>query len=120
MGDTEHAMANVSSQIIPIAIVGMGCRFGGGITSPEELWEFVADGRSAWTEIPQDRYNREAFYYSNSPKLAASNVKGSYFLQEEVGLFDASFFNFTDEVAAVKSRMKPWKAYVPYSPNLIR
>ncbi|KAK2755488.1 Type I Iterative PKS [Arachnomyces sp. PD_36] len=84
----------------PIAIVGMGCRFGGGVTSPEKLWDLVAEGRSAWSDIPADRYNRDAFYHPDSQKLGTSNVKGGYFLEEDVGLFDPSFFNFTAEVAA--------------------
>ncbi|KAK4866744.1 hypothetical protein LT330_007907 [Penicillium expansum] len=87
-------------QTMPIAIVGMGCRFGGGITSPEELWQTVADGKSVWSQIPQDRFNREAFFHPDSQRLGTSNVKGGCFLQEDVGLFDTSFFGLTAEVAA--------------------
>ncbi|KAL2822603.1 hypothetical protein BJX63DRAFT_441226 [Aspergillus granulosus] len=91
---------NAPPKTTPIAIVGMGCRFGGGVTSPEKLWELVAGSRSAWSEIPEDRYNRDAFFHPHSQKLGTSDVKGGYFLQEDVGLFDTSFFNFTAEVAA--------------------
>ncbi|MEV6907553.1 type I polyketide synthase [Amycolatopsis sp. NPDC051071] len=39
----------------PIAIVGMGCRYPGGVGTPDELWRLVADGRTGITEIPADR-----------------------------------------------------------------
>ncbi|KAG0160284.1 hypothetical protein PDIDSM_7811 [Penicillium digitatum] len=105
MGDIGTPLADgvhsdILPQTMPIAIVGMGCRFGGGITSPEELWQMVADGKSAWSQIPQDRFNREAFFHPDSQRLGTSNVKGGCFLQEDVSLFDTSFFGLTAEVAA--------------------
>ncbi|KAK3361247.1 hypothetical protein B0T24DRAFT_684913 [Lasiosphaeria ovina] len=85
---------------VPIAIVGMSCRFAGEIDSPNKLWQLLAEGRSAWSEILKSRFNIDGVYYPNSEKLNATNVVGGHFLSEDVGLFDAQFFNLSAETAA--------------------
>jgi acyl transferase domain-containing protein len=84
----------------PLAIVGMACRFAGDATSPEKLWDLVSQGRDAWSAVPGDRFNQEAFYHPQSDLLSTMPIKGGYFLREELGAFDNSFFNLSAEVAA--------------------
>ena len=55
------------SGLEPIAIVGIGCKFPGGVTNPQELWANLAAGHSAWSKGPGDRYNLEAFQNSEDP-----------------------------------------------------
>nr|ALQ32778.1 putative polyketide synthase [Fusarium babinda] len=89
-----------SPKTMPIAIIGLSCKFSGTATSPEQLWQMVAEARSGWSTFPKDRFNGDAFYHPISERLATTQVKGAHFIQEDIGLFDASFFNFSVEVAA--------------------
>lgn len=52
--DAEHS--------VPIAIVGVSCRFAGAATSPSKLWEVCVDGKSAWSPVPADRFDANAIY----------------------------------------------------------
>ena len=61
--------AEAGDTIMPIAIVGMSCRFPGDATSPEKLWELCAEARSAWSEVPSERFNQKAFYHPHAEKL---------------------------------------------------
>ena len=122
-GTRTTPAAAVSPATMPIAIIGMSCRFPGDATNPEKLWEFCADGRSAWEEIPRSRFNQEAWYHPHSGHLGTvsavddlgdrfeadssynqSFVKGAHFLKQDISLFDASFFNFSSETASVRDR----------------
>ncbi|CAG9990181.1 unnamed protein product [Clonostachys byssicola] len=84
---------------MPIAIVGMSCRFSGGADSPEKLWELLAEGRNTWTKVPESRYNQTAFYHPEGTRAGVSNAQGAHFLERDVSHFDAPFFNFPTEVA---------------------
>ena len=42
-----------------IAIIGIGCRFPGGVNDTESFWKLLAEGRDAVSEIPSDRFNVE-------------------------------------------------------------
>ncbi|KAJ4314705.1 hypothetical protein N0V94_006338 [Neodidymelliopsis sp. IMI 364377] len=90
----------MSAPSVPIAIIGMSCRFAGGATDPEKLWQLCAEGRTGWSEVPEDRYNIDGHYHPRPDNLNTTNVKGACFLDEDVGNFDATFFNLPAETAA--------------------
>lgn len=60
---------------VPIAIIGMSCRFSGGATDPEKLWKLLADGRSGWSEIPSSKFNLHGVWHPFFEKL--NNVSPS-------------------------------------------
>jgi acyl transferase domain-containing protein len=86
---------------IPIAIIGMGCRFPGGANGPEKLWEMLLAGRSAWSPVPSDRWNSESFYHPNIHARDANNHRGGHFLDGNISAFDASFFGIQPSEASV-------------------
>jgi acyl transferase domain-containing protein len=51
---------------MPIAIIGMSCRFPGDATTPERLWEMCAQAKDGWSPIPKSRFNLDGFHDSES------------------------------------------------------
>jgi acyl transferase domain-containing protein len=86
-------------EAVPIAIVGMGCRLPGDVKGAEEFWEFLARARSGWSPIPESRFKHSAFHHPNPDKEGCYNPGGGHFVDEDVGLFDAPFFNITEKEA---------------------
>lgn len=80
---------------IPIAIIGMGCRFPGNTTDPEKLWSLLAEGRNSWTDVPGDRFNERAFYHPNADFNGSHNHRGGHFLDQNIAAFDAEFFGIS-------------------------
>jgi len=82
----------------PIAIVGMGCRFPGGITSPQEYWDFMVAGRDSVRTVPPLRWES---YLAESPEQARAVRKaitlGSYL--DDIEGFDAEFFGIAPREA---------------------
>ncbi|WP_442803746.1 SDR family NAD(P)-dependent oxidoreductase [Streptomyces pseudogriseolus] len=89
-GDTNDVHADD-----PIAIVSMGCRFPGGVRSPEDLWRLVSEEVDAITPLPADRgWDLDALYDADPDHLGTSYVRESGFL-EGPGEFDAGFFGIS-------------------------
>ena len=83
----------------PVAVVGIGCRFPGGVTGPESFWRLLVDGEDAITEVPADRWDADAFYDPDPLAPGRMTTKWGGFVSDVAG-FDADFFGITPREAA--------------------
>lgn len=89
----------MSQQSEPIAVIGSACRFAGGADSPTKLWELLRNPRDILKEIPKDRFDSNGFYHKDGSHHGTTNVRQSYLLDEDLRLFDAKFFNLSNNEA---------------------
>jgi hypothetical protein len=82
-----------------IAVVGMGCRFPGGVDSPATYWDLLTAGRDALVEIPGYRWLVDKFYASGATIPGMSRVRRGGFLTQPVDRFDAAFFGISPREA---------------------
>ncbi|AQS66348.1 hypothetical protein B1H29_04875 [Streptomyces pactum] len=83
----------------PVAVVAMGCRLPGGVTTPEELWELVAQGRDGLSDFPEDRgWDLERLRSADTGLPGVSTPHRGGFLSDVAG-FDPALFGISPREA---------------------
>ncbi|NEQ85580.1 MAG: polyketide synthase, partial [Moorea sp. SIO2I5] len=82
----------------PIAIIGMGCRFPGGASTPEAFWDILQNGVDAITEVPQDRWHLDDYYDPDPDSPGKIYTRYGGFLNK-LQEFDNNFFGISPKEA---------------------
>ncbi|MGK3202852.1 type I polyketide synthase [Amycolatopsis sp. MEPSY49] len=82
----------------PVAVIGMGCRFPGGVRTPEQLWQLLADGGDGMAGFPADRGWPAALYSGDAGQAGTSYVREGGFVYDAAE-FDPGFFGMSPREA---------------------
>lgn len=83
----------------PIAVIGMACRFPAGANTPDAYWELLRTGTDGTSDIPPERWDKDA-YYDPDPQVAGTmNTRRGGFLDLPVDRFDAGLFGISPREA---------------------
>lgn len=88
-----------------IAICGFSIKFPQDATSPEAFWKMIMEKRCAMTEFPSDRMKK---------KNDKRPIRGAHFIQDDISIFDASFFSISPAEAAAIDPMQRWLLETAY------
>lgn len=87
--------------MVAVAIIGIGCRFPGGIEDADSFWEFVLLKGDAVADIPKDRWDADKFYDPDPDTPGRMYTRRASFLAQGFRRFDADFFGISHREAAV-------------------
>ncbi|WP_212004531.1 non-ribosomal peptide synthetase/type I polyketide synthase [Chitinophaga sp. HK235] len=94
--EEEKKVAEIEEKV---AVIGIGCRFPGNVSSPEDFWQLLISEKNAITQVPSDRWDMDAYYDT------ATGMRGKMYTREggfikDVDKFDPLFFGISPKEAA--------------------
>jgi acyl transferase domain-containing protein/acyl carrier protein len=87
--------------MVDIAIVGIGCRFPGGISDPKGYWDFLLGRGDGIVDIPPDRWSIDKYYDPDPDAPGRMYTRRGGFLTQPLWDFDADFFGIAQREAAI-------------------
>ncbi|KAG5745190.1 hypothetical protein H9Q70_012122 [Fusarium xylarioides] len=90
----------------PIAIIGVGFRFAGGVSSLGSLWEMISKAKTGHGLVPSDRWNSDVWHHPDPDCKGGVSQRHGHFLEQDISQFDAPFFSVTAKEAASMDPMK--------------
>ena len=82
-----------------IAVVGAGCRFPGDVSSLDELWTLLCEGKDAISNIPPARFDVEEYFDTDAATQGTMNVRVGGFLAQPLDHFDTAAFSMAPREA---------------------
>ncbi len=79
----------------PIAIIGIGCRFPGGVETPEAFWQLLRKGMEAITPVPASRWSYSDYYDPEPGQAGKTYTYQGGFLKGPIDEFDPAFFGIS-------------------------
>ncbi len=78
----------------PVAVIGLGCRYPGGVADPASYWRLLAEGQDGIAEVPAERWDLAAYYDPDPDRPGKTNARWGGFLPD-VDAFDAGLFGIS-------------------------
>jgi acyl transferase domain-containing protein len=91
----------------PLALVGIGCRFPGGVRDSQSLWNLLAQGRSVTSKVPPDGWNADRYHHPNPAAIGRMNVHHGCFV-DQLKQFDAAFWGISPREAMRMDPQQRW------------
>ncbi len=91
----------------PLAVVGIGCRFPGGVVDAASFWELLIEGRSGIVEVPEDRWNRDRYYHPDRSVPGRMVTQWGGFV-DHLDRFDPQFWGISPREAVRMDPQQRW------------
>ncbi|XP_033108365.1 phthiocerol/phenolphthiocerol synthesis polyketide synthase type I PpsD-like [Anneissia japonica] len=96
---TTMVLADPLTNDDKIAITGIGCRYGGGVAGPRELWDMLKEKRDCTSLHPPERFDKSIFFFPGEKKKGKLYTKAGGYLKQNPEMFDRQFFKMSPDEA---------------------